>query len=93
MVVRLNTKVKGLIADLSLCSVPTDHNYFGSEHGKSESDGETGVINQAVDRAIVGRQVVINNALDMVNWAKENLASNIQEGFKRKFFHVGKARD
>ena len=59
-------KSKGPLADISLSKINTDHSYFGSEHGKSESDGETGVVNHAVERAIVGHQVIINNAQDMV---------------------------
>ena len=88
-------KSKGPLADLSRSSIPTDHSYFGSEHGKSESDGETGVINMAADRAIVGRQVIINDALDMVKWATDNISSFkvskwSGETFVRKFFHIGK---
>ena len=81
-----NYKSKGPMADLSLSPIPMDHSFFGSEHGKSECDSETGVINLATDKAIVGRQVIINNALEMVKWAKENLTST--HGFRRKFFHV-----
>ena len=80
-------KSRGPLADISLLDIVTDHSYFGSEHGKSESDGETGVINHAVDLAIVGRQVVVNNASDLVNWCKENL-SRSRDGFTRSFFLV-----
>ncbi len=65
----------------------TDRNYFGSEHGKSASDGETGVVNRAVDRAIVGRQVIISNFTDMVNWCNDNLCASNAE-FTRRFFLV-----
>ena len=79
------------MADLSLQKLPTEHNYFGSEHGKSECDGETGVVSHAVERAIVGRQVIINDANDMVNWCRENLSCQTDEetgGFTRRFFLV-----
>lgn len=71
MVVLPNTRA---VADLSLNCTPINRNFFGSEHGKGESDGETGVLNRAVDRAIVGGQVIIRNAKEMYNWCDENLA-------------------
>ena len=81
-------KSKGPLADLSRQNLHTDHSYFGSEHGKSESDGETGVVNHAIERAIVGRQVIINNAQDMVSWCEENLCQPSVNGFTRRFFLV-----
>ena len=47
-------------------------NYYGSEHGKGEGDGEIGVINRAVDRAtcIFGRQSIIRNAFQFLNGAR-----------------------
>lgn len=74
-------------ADLSLDCTPINRNFFGSEHGKGESDGETGVLNRAVDRAIVGGQVIIRNAKEMYNWCDENLA--VDEPYnKRQFVFV-----
>ena len=29
-----------------------ERNFFGSEHGKNEADGETGVVSQAVRNAV-----------------------------------------
>lgn len=56
-------KSKGPFADLSLqSSLRINRNFFGSEHGKSDCDAEIGILNRNVDRAIIGRQVVINNA-------------------------------
>ena len=76
-------KSKGPMADLSLSPIPMDHSFFGSEHGKSEC-GETGVINLATDKTIVGRQVIINNALEKMGKGE----SDFKKGFRRKFFHV-----
>ncbi|WAR05490.1 hypothetical protein MAR_020859 [Mya arenaria] len=45
-------KGKGSFADLSLKSIHVDRSYFGSDHGKSECDGELGSINRAVDLAL-----------------------------------------
>lgn len=80
-------KSYGPLADLSLQRLSTDHSYYGSEHGKSESDGETGTINRAVDRAIVGRQVVIHDASDLVDWCGANLSQS-SGGCTRRFFLV-----
>ena len=60
---------------------------FGSEHGKNECDGETGVLNRAVDRAIIGNKVIINNAKDMFKFCKENLEIN-EPLSKRSFLLV-----
>ena len=43
---------KNNYASLSLSGLPTQRNYFGSDHGKGEADGETGLFAQAVRRAI-----------------------------------------
>ena len=67
--------------------IEINRNYFGSEHGKGDCDGETGVFNRAVDRAIIGKKVVINDAQDLFTYAKSNL--ELDETFtKRKFFLV-----
>ena len=82
-------KGKGTFADLSLSSETRERNYYGSEHGKGEGDGEIGVVNRAVDRAILGRKLVINSAKDMWEWCCENVASD--EPFsKRTFVYVAK---
>ena len=83
-------KSRGPLADLSLQKLPSAHNFFGSEHGKSECDGETGVVSHAVHRAVVGRQVIINDAKEYVEWCKANLShgSSGQRTFTRRFFLV-----
>jgi hypothetical protein len=66
-------KSKGPFADLSLQGIPISRNYFGSEHGKSACDAEIGVLNRAVDRAIIGKKVIINNAKDLYEFCHETL--------------------
>ena len=80
-------KSKGPFADLALEATKVNRNFFGSEHGKSECDGEIGVINQAIDRAILGNKVIINNAEDMFQYCKNHLEIN-EVLTKRKFFFV-----
>lgn len=80
-------KSKINFADISLASHPTERNYYGSEHGKGEGDGEIGVINRGIDRAVLGRQVIIRNGEELYEWCSDNLVSDM-EFSKRKFFHV-----
>ena len=71
-------------------------NYFGSNHGKSECDGETecdwevGCVNRAVDIALFGRKIIISNAEEMFEWcALSNLCFD-EIGSKRRLFLVKK---
>ncbi|KAJ8049262.1 hypothetical protein HOLleu_01941 [Holothuria leucospilota] len=80
-------KGKVNFADLSLSIYATERNYYGSEHGKGEGNGETGVINRAIDRAILGRQVIVRNVQELYQWCSEHLSTET-EFSKRKFFHV-----
>lgn len=70
-------KGKVNFADLSLSIYATERNYYGSEHGKGEGDGEIGVINRAIDRAILGRQVIVR---EMV----KSYISGVQSTFQQK---------
>ena len=45
--------------------VPIERNFFGSEHGKGESDAMTGLISRHVSDAIKSRKYVIHNAQEM----------------------------
>lgn len=82
-------KGKGNFVDISLASIPTERNYYGSEHGKGEGDGEIGVINKKVDQAVLGRQVIVRSAQELYEWCHSNLELD-EEFSKRKFFHVPK---
>ena len=48
--------------------------YYGSEHGKGESDGETSVVKGQAEKAILGRKAVIHTADTMYEFCKENLS-------------------
>ena len=81
-------KGKGSFADLSLKNIKIQRNFFGSDHGKSECDGEVGCINRAVDMAILGRKTVVADAEDLYTWCStSNLCLN-EAGSKRRFFLV-----
>ena len=49
-----------------------ERHYFGSEHGKSESDGITGLISKKVGDAIRSRNHTINNGKDMHTFLSNN---------------------
>lgn len=54
---------------------------------KSACDAEIGVLNRAVDRAIIGKKVVINNTKDLFEFCQEKLI--LDEPYtKRNFFYV-----
>lgn len=54
---------------------------------KSACDAEIGVLNRAVDRAIIGKKVVINNTKDLFEFSQEKLI--LDEPYtKRNFFYV-----
>ena len=61
--------------------------WFGSEHGKGESDGETGIINRELDNAICGRRVIINSAKDAFDYCNGNFTLD-KEFSKREFIYV-----
>lgn len=54
---------------------------------KSACDAEIGVLNRAVDRAIIGKKVVINNTKDLFEFSQEKFI--LDEPYtKRNFFYV-----
>ena len=46
-------------------------NYFGSEHGKGESDSETGIFSRQIKDAISSETCVIDNASQMCDFLRE----------------------
>lgn len=80
-------KRKGSFADLSLKTIAIERNFFGSDHGKSECDGEVGCVNRALDMAVLGRKVVVSDADDIFTWCSTNLCLD-EVCSKRRFFLV-----
>ncbi|MES9901739.1 MAG: hypothetical protein ABW168_03535 [Sedimenticola sp.] len=79
-------KSKGPFADMSK-HTDINRNYFGSEHGKAEGDAEIGQLNRAIDRAIIGNQVIINHAEDLYKYCQKHLQID-QNLVKREYFFV-----
>ncbi|RUS74050.1 hypothetical protein EGW08_018199 [Elysia chlorotica] len=64
--------------------------FFGSEHRKGEADGETGVLSQALDRA-VKFGLNIHSAKDLYQWAAASLTKS--EGLRLRTFLFSKEGD
>ena len=80
-------KSAGPFADLSFKTLKTSRNFYGSEHGKGDCDGEIGVVNRALDRAICSKALVVNDGHDAFKWCQENLISD-EDLSKREFLYV-----
>ncbi len=65
--------------------------FFGSEHGKGEADGETGVIGQAVDRAVAAGTLSVRNASDLYSFCRSGELTKMttDSTFRRDFILVG----
>ena len=61
--------------------------FFGSEHGKGEADGETGVIDRAVDRAVSSDRLTVRNTDDLHTWCNKELTRRDHPSL-RDFFLV-----
>ena len=77
-------KGKGNFADIAISQTDIERNYFASEHGKGEGDGEIGVINKNIDKAIIHRRVTINSVQDLFAYCQEHLSQDNAD-FKRVF--------
>lgn len=77
-------KGKGNFADIAISETNIERNYFASEHGKGEGDGEIGVINKNIDKAILHRRVTINSVQDLFAYCQEHLSQDNAD-FKRVF--------
>ena len=51
-------------------------NYFGSEHGKGESDAETGIFSRQIKDAVKSEKTVLSNASQMCEFLRENNKGN-----------------
>ena len=57
----------------SLCTgIKITSAFFGSEHGKGESDGETGVVNCKLEEHILGTGAVVSNAEDIKTYVQSH---------------------
>ena len=61
-------------ADISLSVLTTQRNYFGSQHGKGEADGETGRFAQALARCVAAGES-FQHAADMVAFGTSQFPS------------------
>lgn len=84
-------KSKGPLADLSIRTHEVNRNYYGSEHGKGQGDGEIGVLNRALDCAVMGRKLIINTAEDMYSWCGANLT--LEDEFSRRHFYFVRSEE
>ena len=62
-----------------------ERNFFGSEHGKNESDAVTGQISRTVHDAIKSRRHVINNAEDMLTFLSAKMNESKSETNEAKY--------
>ena len=51
--------------------IEIERNFFGTEHGKNESDGVTGEISRKVKGAIRSRRYTFNDAEELLNFLSE----------------------
>ena len=56
--------------------------YFGSEHGKSESDAKTSTINYVLNKGIISRKTIITGAADMYNFLVSRLEASENDIFR-----------
>jgi hypothetical protein len=67
-------------------------NFFGSRHGKGESDGESAVVKTFLDNAIKAEQLTIHNAKDAFELLR-NSDRHILDGKSRRHFYYVDASD
>lgn len=60
--------------------------HFGSRHGQGPSDGETAVVKRQAYEAILGCNVVINDAKDLYTYCKKEVKRCLH--FQRAFYFV-----
>ena len=53
-------------------SLEIQRNYYGSEHGKGESDAETGIFSKQIMDAVKSEKNVLSNASEMCDFLREN---------------------
>ena len=63
-------------------NVPVERHFFGSEHGKNECDGVTGIISSKYKRAVKSDDCVISNAHDLTNFFCKTFENDKSKMFK-----------
>ena len=87
-------KSKGPIADIAHSEMdykfPTQHNYFGSRHGKGPSDGESAVVKSLASAAVKSGEHTIATAWEMYRFLLENAVrdGDCNTHFRRTVFFV-----
>jgi hypothetical protein len=62
-------------------------NFFGSRHGKGESDGESAVVKNFLDRSIKSQQFVIHDAKDAFQFLNSS-DGHVPDGKSRRHFYL-----
>ena len=75
-----------MVDDAKEASIKITAAFFGSEHGKGESDGETGVVKSQLTNYILGESGLIKSAADIKAFGDERLSTPSNSYFK----HLGK---
>ncbi|XP_057679842.1 uncharacterized protein LOC130908437 [Corythoichthys intestinalis] len=71
-------KNKSTLHDMTMLFHKAQRCYFGSDHGKGESDGETGFLSQVLRRAVYTGKI-FRNAKDMVDYLSEKHGTALSE--------------
>ena len=83
-----SAQYKGKHSFFHLCQKQdVERNFFGSEHGKGESDTETAIINSILRRAIISRKVIVSDARDAYNYLVSYESKSVQTNTER-IYHL-----
>ena len=66
-------------------------NFYGSRHGKGESDGETGVIKTFLDTEIRAKELTFDNAHEVYNYLMSSDRHILDGSSQRHFYYVPSA--
>ena len=61
------------MAELFKQDVKKEWHYFGSRHGKNQSDGESGVVKTKMSRLLISQRVMVDSAKQFSSVAAEHL--------------------
>ena len=75
LVQSLSKQGHGSFYDLTLLPYQPQRCYYGSEHGKGESDGETGILSQALKRA-THQGINFPSAKEMVDFLERTMGTD-----------------